>query len=806
MNKTCPSAIVLKQLLDQLLADAERQQIELHIETCKACQHELDALSGTSHLMTPLVAQQSAVPPPDALARWLTPLVATPVEPGSTIGPFRIEAILGRGGMGVVYRATDTVLGRVVALKVLHAAFDSESAARFVREIQAAARVQHDHIVQVFSAVESKSGPVHFVMELVEGQTLRQAIATPGGLDARRAAEILAQVADAVAAIHAAGWIHRDIKPANILLAADTGRAKLTDFGLARLTMTPHHTRSGMLIGTPAYMAPEQVRDSTNVDALADVYGLGATLYEGLTGVEPFRGELELILAQVLADDPIPPHRLNPSVPRDLDTICMKAMSKDPASRYANAAALRDDLRRWLAGEPIVAKPMNAFDRLRRWTKRNRTVAALACSLAASVLFAFGLITWQWLRADANAQQARESASVALAEKMKADQDFLRAEQVINLFYQTLYEKGTVAAAVDIPTRLELIKEAIAFYEESAARRPGQQPAAELAAAYARKGVLHNILRETKQATACFQQSLELFERAELSEPANPKRQRDHAECRFYLGVSAGRSVLPGEAMIHYEAAVKRLTPLAATDPQASYYLAGSLGNLAGVYEYLGKIEKARAMHEQALPVHRQARMANPLNGGALQDLIWTTLTVARLHPDAKTGVDQLIAARSLIDDYIREQPADYNRSDVECSYFIELADAHLRAGRPQDALEAAEAARPTAKALATYPPQFRHEATQAAAWHVLAMAYATTGEQDAAVNAWTKSAELLDALGWKALTLAQTKDRLARIYDSLAGNATTKGDTKAVDGFRKRAIDTRARLKKEHPEFKPGG
>ncbi|MGL6073357.1 MAG: protein kinase domain-containing protein [Fimbriiglobus sp.] len=798
MNEPCPPT--LEGLLEQTLPEPERLAVERHVERCQTCQAWLEKASGKPDgAISPPPEKVSA----DLIARWLAPPTSAMLKPGSQVGIYRIEETIGTGGMGIVYRATDTTLNRSVAVKVLMSALDPESAARFVREVQAAARVQHDHIVQVFAAFDPPGGPAHLVMELVDGPTLREASAKARGLDSRRSAEVVAQIADALAAVHAAGLVHRDVKPANVLLDQATGRAKLADFGLARVSESSHLTRLGVLVGTPVYMAPEQLRNPATAGPLADVYGLGVTLYETLTGTEPFRGSLELLLAQVLTDEPIPPSRLNPTIPRDLNTICLKAMSKDPTSRYPTAAEMRDDLRRWLAGEPILARPLSWVQRSRRSISRSPVIAGLVLSLALGVITYVVSVTWLWLDSKASAESAKTSAELALAEKRKADQDYTAAEQVVDHFYQKLYDKGTVAAAINIETRLELIREAITFYEQVATRRPSEKPLAELAAAYARKGALHNLLRESEPAAASFRSALALFEQAERAGPVSDKFRREHAECLFYLGVSAGRSRDATSAMSHYEAAIARLTPLATKDPQASYFLGGAIANIAGVYEYLGERDKARTTHERALVIHRQTRAANPKNGGAFQDLIWTTFSVARLQADAQTHLDQMLAARFLVDDYARENPTDFNRIDVACTFQTELALAHLRVGRSEDAQKEAEIAVDMATRMASNPPQFRHVPSQASAWRALALAHNASGDKAAAVIAWKQAAELHETIDWGHLTSARFKHTLAEIYDSLAKAVT---DPKAAEGFRQRATETRERLKKEHPEFKPGG
>ena len=286
---------------------------------------------------------------------------------------------LGRGGMGVVYKARQVRLNRLVALKMIrdgHAG--GVQLERFRIEAEAVARLRHPNVVQIYDVGESGGLPF-CALELLEGGTLAGRIAgTP--LPAREAATLTATLARAVHAAHEAGIVHRDLKPANVLFDRD-GTAKVTDFGLAkRLEDDGGQTATGQVLGTPSYMAPEQARGQNHaVGPPADVYALGAILYDMLTGRPPHRGTtpMETVL-MVIDREPVPPSRLQPKVPRDLETICLKALQKDPARRYASAEALAGDLGRFLAGEPIRARPTPAWERGLKWARRRPTTAALS--------------------------------------------------------------------------------------------------------------------------------------------------------------------------------------------------------------------------------------------------------------------------------------------------------------------------------------------------------------------------------------------------------------------------------------------
>lgn len=292
---------------------------------------------------------------------------------------YELSGIIGSGGMGVVYKARHIKLDRVVAVKMLRGArhASARESAGLAREARSIAAIKHPHIVQVHDIGELDGQP-YFTMEYVEGGSLARKL-EGNPMPAREAADLVAILADAVHTAHAAGIVHRDLKPANVLVDVD-GSPKIADFGLARRTRgDARDTLSLTVVGTPSYMAPEQVLPTT--DALGptvDVYALGAVLYELLTGRPPFRADSHTeTMRQVTSLDPVYPSRLNATVPRDLETICLKCLEKDSSRRYATAEAFGKDLRRFQLGEPISARPASPLLRLSKWIRRRPTQAAL---------------------------------------------------------------------------------------------------------------------------------------------------------------------------------------------------------------------------------------------------------------------------------------------------------------------------------------------------------------------------------------------------------------------------------------------
>jgi WD40 repeat protein/tRNA A-37 threonylcarbamoyl transferase component Bud32 len=304
-------------------------------------------------------------------------------------GDYELLEEIARGGMGVVYRARQTSLNRIVALKMILARqlAGQEDVKRFYAEAEAAANLDYPGIVPIFEVGEHE-GQHYFSMGYVEGSSLAGAVAD-GPFPSRKAAQLTKKVSEAVAYAHSHGVIHRDLKPANVLLDQD-GQTRVTDFGLAkRVEGKSDLTASGQILGTPSYMPPEQAAGKLDqIKETADVYALGAILYTLLTGRPPFQADNPLdTLMQVLEREPVSPRQLNPTVPRDLETICLKSLEKEPRRRYASARELADELERFLEGRPILARPIGPLHRVWRWCKRRPVVAGLSAAIVLLVLF-----------------------------------------------------------------------------------------------------------------------------------------------------------------------------------------------------------------------------------------------------------------------------------------------------------------------------------------------------------------------------------------------------------------------------------
>jgi eukaryotic-like serine/threonine-protein kinase len=469
----CPDRDQLEIILADFRGDGVPEELERHVEACAACQQALEAMTAVPDWsvnpvdLTAVVPSPAPAPVPDSFLRRLqqTPLwtidrderskdtigeakIDQSLAPGPAAGPaisvtvpdpvprapivvgYEILGELGRGGMGVVYQARQVRLNRPCALKMILAGAHAtpEAAARFLAEAKAIARLQHVHIVQIYHIGEADGLPFLELEYLSGGSLDRQLDGTPW--PAKRAAHLGEQLARGSAEAHRLGIVHRDLKPANVLLTAD-GTPKITDFGLAKTLGTESGlTQSELIMGSPSYMGPEQASgQARQAGPAADIYAVGAILYELLTGRPPFRGTTTLeTLEQVKGAEPVSPSQLVPGLPRDVETICLTCLQKEPGKRYGSAAALAEDLRRFQAGEPIRARRIGGAERSWRWCRRNPLVAGLVAGIALTMVSGTLVSTYFAIVATRNSTEALANANRAKAEKLVSDHRLYLAE------------------------------------------------------------------------------------------------------------------------------------------------------------------------------------------------------------------------------------------------------------------------------------------------------------------------------------------------------------------------------------------
>ena len=377
-------------------------------------------------------------------------------------GDYELLSEIARGGMGVVYKARQTNLNRIVALKMILAGqlASEEDVQRFRTEAEAAANLDHPGIVPIYE-IGQHDGQHFFSMGFVEGKSLSDRV-KDGPLPPKEAAELTKKIAEAIAFAHSRNVIHRDLKPANVLLDKN-GEPKVTDFGLARKTDTDSGlTRTGAVMGTPSYMPPEQAAGKTNeIGPLSDVYSLGAILYCLLTGRPPFQAANPLdTLLQVMEREPVSVSTINPEIQRDLETICHKCLQKEPEKRYASAQELADDLGRWLGGEPIQARAVSHAERAYRWVRRNPVVSALTAATAMALLIGAIVSILFGIAAEKEAKNARiaegnakQSEAAAITSRTQTEATLARSNYFLSL---SRFKENRAGEALELLERIPL--------------------------------------------------------------------------------------------------------------------------------------------------------------------------------------------------------------------------------------------------------------------------------------------------------------------------------------------------------------
>ena len=819
---SCPSVETLHELLAGSLSEVDADLLRRHLDDCSLCLQQLDRLSDDTELrdwrdgdavaVQRLRRESGCVILLDRLRAAETLTTAahhTPEEHGpdlklepslhiddiGMLGPYRIRRELGRGGMGIVLEAFDLELCRGVAIKVMRPdRADEKSRSRFVREAQSAARVKHDHVVTIHSVSNPPGSLPYLVMELVRGPTLRERIASESQLDPGEVAHLIAEIADGLAAAHDAGLVHRDIKPSNIMLDPEHGtlaapfRAKITDFGLARITsLASSLTHEGTLAGTPSYMSPEQVRNPETLDPRADVYNLGVTMYEALTGEVPFGGALHMVLRQIETDEPRPPRLLNDVVPRDLETICLKAMEKYVSRRYQSARELAEDLRRWERNEPIEARPVGQSERLWRWSRRNPRVAGLSGTvLGLLLLLAIGStigLLWvshakqetelQRLAAVSSGNRATQSAGQAEASKRLAEQRLgLAIDSLNDLIFKVQTQLSDTSGTLKV--RQQLLETALSGLDRIT-KDAAQSPLADhsLAVAHQRIGDILWLSGRTADARSHFSQSMALAEARLASEPTNILARRDLASAHEKLGVLDQHAMNRSAANEHYGQSLTMRLALSNENPndvEVLQELAIAHNRLGDVSTVTGKHADAFQHYSDAIKILIRLQDRNPTHGHDLvltyRRLGWARLALFDFDP-AKS---YLMQGLELAEKLAASDPdnATWRRDVLLLQHTLGtlLMQIHDFTGAEQAFQKVLKAAQSLA---ASEPNHAELQYDVALYFNALALAQRASGNLESAAESWHKEREILEQLVERSPTSIKFQNDLTGTYHFLS-------------------------------------
>ncbi|WP_165228142.1 serine/threonine-protein kinase [Aquisphaera insulae] len=762
---------------------------------------------------------------------------------GRIIAGCEVLEVLGRGGMGVVYRARQPGLNREIALKMILVGAEASPnvTARFQTEAEAVARLQHPNIVQVFLVAEHDGLPC-LLLEYVAGGTLaRKLDGTPWAVPrAVETAEVLARAMDYA---HARGVVHRDLKPSNVLLDPD-GTPKIADFGLAKLLQGGGETitRTGDILGTASYMAPEQAGGPGTVGPTADVYALGVILYEMLTGRPPFRAEsTHQTLRQVIAAEPVSPGRLRPGLSRDLETICLKCLEKKPAKRYASAGLLADDLRRFRDGRPIQARRVGPAGRLARWAGRHPAVAILTAALATlAVAAAIGLVL-----------SARNDRRL----RLEAEENLDVARQVVDEMYTQVARDLDGQPGMDAYQR-QLLERALRFYRTFALRKSGR-PEIRLEAAEAglragditlslgqvgeaesayrdaldvleglaregrvearyraalaggldRAGRLATVTSRTDQAEAMLRRAVAIYEPLVAGSPRDSAHRSGLARARIDLGVVLLQGGHRAEAEKEFRAAGEDAEILVRDEPDVPRHhggLGSSYSNLGQIAEETGRWEEARADLLRSVAEYQKQADGEPTRAEFRFELATANFKLAHLASETRRLDEAREAFRrseAIVAALLEEHPdvSSYRKGLAKAR--LDLGEVERRAGRLAEAVRALRDAVPLWEKLVADEPEVTENRTNLAmCLNDLGLAYVALERPDEAEAAYRRVVPLRERLAADHPEQVELSVQLGGSYGNLGQVASYRRDYPASLDWAERSRKVLEGVLKDEP------
>jgi tetratricopeptide (TPR) repeat protein len=778
------------------------------------------------------------------------PIADSPTEAAvfsaQAFGDYELLGEIARGGMGVVYKARQTALKRLVALKMIRTDLRSDAArqARFQTEAEAVARLRHPNIVQIYEVGQYQGQPF-LSLEFMEGGSLQQALAgTP--LPFRQAARLLLTLAGAIEHAHQQGILHRDLKPANVLLSAGVKgteggqekaiptsptsapwtliEVKVADFGLAKhLHADSGQTESGTPLGTPSYMAPELAEGkSVDVGPATDVYGLGAILYEALTGRPPFKATTALeTVQQVCTQEPVPPSRLQPHLPRDLEIICLKCLAKEPRKRYPSAGALAEDLGRFLDGRSIQARPAPGWERVWKWARRRPLAATSVAVAAVAVLALLGV----WAIFTVQLQEARLKAEGLADERqqqwLRAESEWRRAEanqektlEAVDRFLTRVGDKTLADIPAVAEVRRDLLTDALQFFQKFLDEKENPDPSVRRQAALAAQRAyrIYNLLGQSAEQYEATKLTVDLFRQLAAEFPEDPSYRHGLSQGVHALGQWHSGNGPPADraerAVKYLHEALELRQELVRQHPDLAAYrdsLARTYIALGLIYQRIAKrlpqVEKA---YQDALDLRLGLvrDYPTPEYQTALADLYTNLATFAYRRGRLDEAEQYWGKARATYEPLAKARPGDLNLQDSLARMCEYLGIVYTDRGQTDKAIQLTREGLTIHRRLARdYRsfPAYRH--LEAQAYNNLGRAFEKAGRLDERLEAIASARDSLRELVQDYPKSAAYQFDFAKVSANLGQGYSAAGKRAEMEQTCKEAVAVMEPLARSHPK-----